>query len=156
MQTETSNTETAAPEIDDERLLALAKHLGEEAADLFDEGNNLYSYGRQEYLVLTDEEADEIALERASETLWAFNTSHLQKYIAALRIGRAAVAFDKMRETLCEDANDLVDALLGDRRDECLKDAISADGRAHYLNTYDGDEAEVTVNGSYYYIFRMD
>jgi hypothetical protein len=71
--------------------------------------------------------------------------------VPALRDDRALAAFDKMRETLCEDANELVQSMVGDRLDELVTDAIGADGRGHFLASYDGDEVE----GGAAYLYRI-
>jgi hypothetical protein len=41
----------------------------------------------------------------------------------------------------CESANDTFLAMIKDK-DSFVRDAISADGRGHFLNTYDGEENE--------------
>ncbi len=40
--------------------------------------------------------------------------------------------------------------------DEFVSQAISADGRGHFLNTYDGNENEQTIEGTTFYIYRMN
>jgi hypothetical protein len=40
--------------------------------------------------------------------------------------------------------------------DSLVEDAISADGRGHFLSSYDGDENEETVNGQTFYIYRTN
>ena len=157
---DTTSPDTA-PVIDDPRILALAAHLeldADDAADITedDDDRHEYSFGRQSYLVLTDEEADDAARESLRETLWAFQSSFLRQYIPALRNGAAAQAFDKMRESLCEDANDLVAAMLGEREAECIDDAIACDGRGHTLAGYDGEEYDAEIDGERFYIYRTN
>ena len=139
------------------RILALMAHLGSDPDDydIFDVAaydETTIEDGRDEYLVLTDTEADTLARERAESDLWAFNTSFLCGYIPALRNNRAADAFAKMQGSLCEDAGDLIAAMLGDNLDRCIDDAVSCDGRAHFLASYDGYEYEAQG----YYIFRVN
>lgn len=140
------------------RAAALAKHLDEEVTTdnklVYDQFS--FTVGTRDYLVLTDEEADERAAESIKETLWAFNPSFLADYIPALHNAKAAAAWTKMVGEICEDATPLVEAMLGDRLDELTEDAIAADGRAHFLNTYDGEEHEVTVNGVRWYVYRTN
>ena len=139
----------------DARLVALKRHLDCDYADLSDDGENRYTGpGRADYLVLTDEEADERTLESLRETAWAFNTAFLARFIPALRNARAAKAWERMAGDLCEDANDLVLALLGDRADEALGDAMSEDGRGHTLASYDGQQNEEEVGGVMFYVYR--
>lgn len=111
-----------------------------------------FEIGNQTWIVATDSEADDLANERTRETLWAFNSSFLSGYISALRSASAVKAFDRMREELCEGANDLVSAMLGDNLDRCVSDAISADGRGHCLAGYDGFEREC----SGFYLYRVN
>lgn len=59
-------TEFAEPR----KLIALMKHLGDnQVSDYTDIGNYQIKYGREEYLVLTDTEADEVALSRTKDLL---------------------------------------------------------------------------------------
>lgn len=89
-----------------------------------------------------DEAADVAARAAILESLWAFRSEFLRDYVPALRDDKARAAFDKMRESLCEDANELVRSMVGERLDELVSDAIGADGRGHFLASYDGDEVE--------------
>lgn len=120
---------------------ALALHLGCDADEISEDNDQLFSHGRREYLVLTDEEADEVCAERIADSLWAFNAGFVLSFIRC-NSARAEAAFGKMQGELCEDANDLVAAMIGDRMPEFVKQAISADGRGHFLSGYDGEEVE--------------
>lgn len=108
--------------------------------------------GREEYLVLTDREATRRALDATRESLWAFNTAFLARYIPCLHNTEAAKAFDTMRGTLCEDAQPLVAGMLGRSLARCVKDAVTEDGRGHVLSGYDGEENEA----GRYYIYRVN
>ena len=55
------------------RKKALTEFTKDDPEDVTGVSNNRFSVGRREYLVLTDEEADEAAKEYIEETLWAFN-----------------------------------------------------------------------------------
>lgn len=131
-----NNTKTSKQE-------ALAKFLDVDS-DLFVESRydeSLFESGSREYLVLTDEEADERAADYIKQSLWAFNPEFIASHTSVDLSKRAIMALAKMQSELCEDANDLVEALISDL-DEFIKDAIGADGRGHFLNTYDGYENE--------------
>ncbi len=54
-----------------------------------------------------------------------------------------------------EGANDTFLNMLDDERG-FVDAAVSADGRGHFLNGYDGSEEEEDVNGSTYYIYRTN
>lgn len=89
-----------------------------------------------------DEAADVAARAAILESLWAFRSEFLASYMPALQNDKARKAFDSMREALCEDANDLVRSMVGDRVDEMVRDAIGCDGRGHFLSPYDGEETD--------------
>jgi len=116
----------------------------------------LFDTGRAEYLVLTDREATRRALDATRESLWAFNTSFLARYVPCLAEPAVARAFDAMRGKLCEDANPLVVGMLGRALAKCVNDAVTEDGRGHVLSGYDGEEHEVKAGRSTFYIYRQN
>ena len=107
-----------------------------------------------DYFVLTDEEADEKAKEYILDSLWAFNASFIA-YHTDLDEEVIQAIHDNGK---CESNNDTIHNLikkLGDL-DDFVSDAISADGRGHFLSSYDGNENEETVNGTTFYIYRQN
>ena len=110
-----------------------------------------------DYIVLTDSEADEKAEEYIKESLWAFNASFLSDVTGFdISIFEAIQSNDK-----CEDNNDAILQLVGDNFKSLIQDAISSDGRGHFLNTYDGNEEEFncfdyTGENDYLFIYRMN
>ena len=107
-----------------------------------------------DYLVLTDEEADEKAKEYILDSLWAFNASFIA-YHTDLDEEVIQAIHDNGK---CESNNDTIHNLikkLGDI-DDFVSDAISADGRGHFMSSYDGNENEETVNGTTFYIYRLN
>ena len=96
-----------------------------------------------EYLVFTEEEADEACAEAVENSLWAFNSDFLQRFLGLPE--EAQEMLRVFQETKCEDANDTIRAMLGDDFDYFVEEAVSADGRAHFLAQYDSEEIEVTV-----------
>jgi hypothetical protein len=128
------------------KIKALAKFLDVEKEDA-----ELY-IERGEYFVLTDDEADEKAYEYIKESLWAFNASFICDMCS---IDRAMVeAIQAMQEKKCESCNDailrMVEGSCG--LDDFVKEAISADGRGHFISQYDGNENE---EGEFF-IYRMN
>ena len=107
------------------------------------------------FLVLTDEEADEKARREIENTVWAFNASFI---IEHSKLPYEAEEMVKAFQERCEGANDTLLALIEDL-DEFVEDAISADGRGHFLSPYDGDENEETVTVGdqmeTFYIYRQ-
>lgn len=148
----------------EDRIEALALHLDDE--DVRDVAKvsswdkcEIEVHGRS-YAVLTDEEADKRAREGVRGLLWACNVSFLRRFIPALENSRAAKAWEKMAGELCEDANPLVEALLGDKVGAAVDTVIREDGRGPTLGAYDGDEEEVRLGSpgawQYFYIYRQN
>jgi hypothetical protein len=137
------------------KMEALTKYLDEEGIELqqgHDENN--FINGREEYLVLTDDEADEMAKEYILDSVWAFNYSFLCSHSEAI----AAIPqkdYEAMAGKLCESFNKAALAMIDDK-DHFVDDAIKADGRGHFLSGYDGEENEVKLNGVYYFIYRTN
>lgn len=111
----------------------------------------------QDYMVLTDSEADEKAEEYIKDSLWVFNASFLSNVTGFdISIFEAIQANDK-----CESNNEAILQLVGDNFDTLVQDAISSDGRGHFLNTYDGNEEEFnckdyTGENEYLFVYRMN
>lgn len=109
-----------------------------------------FDYGRSTYQVLTDKEADKAAGAYIEESLWAFNAQFLA-YETELPIDVFQALQDK-----CEGANDtfrkLIDATCG--IDRIVNEAIAADGRGHFLSSYDGEENEQRAGDEWFYIYR--
>jgi hypothetical protein len=111
---------------------------------------NAFQVGNHEYLVLTDEESDQICELQIKDSLWAFNTEFIARHTLKRLKPGAIKALKKVQEELCEDANDLVECLIHSM-DKFVRDAIRADGRAHFLGTYDGEEIEFKE----YFIYKV-
>lgn len=137
----------------EKRAAALAAHLGCDLGEVesLDYSAPVFEVQGEEWLVLTDSEADTQAREQILDSLWAFNTSFLQSHSEALRDEGAAKAFDAMREKICEGANALVRRLIDDL-DHFVDDAVKSDGRGHFLSSYDGEEVE--CGG--FYLYRVN
>lgn len=143
-----------AARLDYARRAALLAHLGDVNAEIEDIGTsygaNRFAAEGKEFFVYTDGEADDHAHERIAEDVWAFPTSFIMSHVPSLHAleGRAydtaAYALKKLQQELCERANPLLRALIPDL-DTFTKDALAADGRGHFLNTYDGKEHEKIV-----------
>lgn len=112
------------------------EHYGLEIINDTDELEKLGLDGK-EYAIGTDEEADEACEDYILDMVWAFNPSFLSAHIPALSEKQIA----KLQED-CEDANEGLLGLIKDK-DHFVKDAISCDGRGHFLSHYDGEEVEL-------------
>jgi hypothetical protein len=123
---------------DTTRIRALATHLDIDVESVEKFGDNSFKVGREEYLVLTDEEADRAVRNDIRESLWAFRPE-----------AKEMIEFFCAKK--CEDANDTIFALIDDF-DKFVTDAVLADGRGHFLAGYDGEEHEV----DHLFIYRIN
>jgi hypothetical protein len=91
-----------------------------------------------EYAVLFDYEADERAAEYIEESLWAFNAD----FLASMTDFPESI-FTALQPQ-CENANEAILAIVEKTcgMEAFVDAAVSADGRAHFLNTYDDEEDE--------------
>ena len=130
---------------DAEMVRALCAFLDCQPDDLSRErydhyGLAVFSYGREEYAIGTDEEADQACAEYVHDSAWAFNASFvLSECGLPSDLEEAIQTFQSEK---CESANDAIVALIEKTcgMDEFVKAAISADGRGHFLSGYDGNE----------------
>ena len=138
MMTATSKTEV------------LAEHIGGvNSSDLrkenFDHyGLSVYSVNGEEWAIGTDSEADEACKEYVKDTAWAFRSSFICEYCDLPQ--ELAEALEAMQSKKCEGANDSILVLIEKTDgglDGFVEEAVSADGRGHFLSDYDGEECEV-------------
>jgi len=126
----------------------LLKYENEELKDITEireENDGVYlDFGYKSYLIMTDEEAQKKAENYIKDSLWAFNTEFI-KYHCKDDISYKVI---KAIQEQYEDGNEAVLSLIEDI-DEFIEDAISADGRGHFLSSYDGQETELK-NGFVY------
>lgn len=140
---------------ENKRIEALSIYLECEPDDLNESRYNeaIIEYGSSEYLVVTDDEADEKAQEYITESLWAFNASFLSEFT-----GLPSEMFEALQPQ-CESANDAILRTIEQfgTIEDFTQEAISADGRGHFLSSYDGYENDITLNnGEKYYIYRVN
>jgi hypothetical protein len=87
-------------------------------------------------LVLSDSEADEKAAEYIKDTVWAFRPEFL-----AAHSSLDAETIGIIQGAKYEDANAPLLRTISDV-EHFIDDAVSADGRGHFLSGYDGEENE--------------
>jgi len=141
-------SDTTTTPTDEQRIAAYVKWASADADDLVVEGYNDDEVDG--HRVLTDDEADEVAKEYIEQSLWAFNASFLVAYLPD-GVGEEVI---EALQPQCEGANDAIRSMVGDRFDDLVADAIGADGRGHFVSSYDGEEHEVDVDGVTFYIHR--
>lgn len=98
-----------------------------------------------EYLILTDEEADQSAEDYIKDSVWAFNPSFL-----ASHTGIDEEIFEMLQDK-CESSNEVITNSIKDM-EEFIADAIWADGRGHFISSYDGEEEELND----FFIYRIN
>lgn len=114
-----------------------------------------------EYLILSDLEADDRAGEEIKQSLWAFNPDFIVEHCGLdynnVQYTALIQCIGALQEKLCESANDIIKLLISDL-DDFIDDAINADGRGHFLSYYDGVEHEIfdPDTKKYYYIYRIN
>ncbi len=102
-----------------------------------------------DYLVLTDEEADRATKANILDSVWAFRPEFLEAHTIQ---GVDAETIKLIQDNdKCESNNAVILRLIEDV-DHFVDDAIKADGRGHFLSSYDGEEAEAGP----YFIYRVN
>jgi hypothetical protein len=131
----------------DSRIQALAKLLLCDPLDIqplsYDYyGLPIFSAEGGEYAIGTDSEADEAVIAYIKDSIWAFNASLILSMCdlpSELEDG-----IKELQEKKREDANEallaLVEKLCG--LPFFVTYAVMADGRGHFLSSYDGEERE--------------
>ena len=97
-----------------------------------------YSYAGRDYAIGTDAECDEAAQKNIADSAWAFNASFLASFCDL-----PEEVFTALSEK-CESGNDPIVRLIekSGGMEKFAQEAISADGRGHFLSSYDGEENE--------------
>ena len=114
-------------------------------ANITHQDGHYYTFGNQEYMVLTDAEAQDKVTESIKETVWAFTPDFL-----ASHSGIDREVFERLQDS-CETANDAIFKLIKNF-DDLVEDAVCTDGRGHFLSGYDGNENE---QGDFY-LYRIN
>ena len=149
----TENTETY-----NEEQVALAKYLEIEPDDLREGlhdhyGLPVYRYGSKEYAIGFDAECDVAVKNAIKDSLWAFTSDFIANVCG---LPEFQEGLKPMQEKLCEGANDSILALIRKTcgLQEFVDEAVSADGRGHFLSPYDGNEND--SNRGKFFIYRVN
>lgn len=118
------------------------------------ECDEVEEFDNDDYYILTDEEADEKAKQYIEDSLWAFTPSFLASMTDFDEEIFQAIADNGK----CESNNDVIYNTIQKTCgiDDFVSAAISADGRGHFMSSYDGCENEETVNDTTFYIYRLN
>lgn len=136
-----------------QKLIALATFLGCEVEEIsvsrWDDCT--FETPEGEYLVCTDEEADQKAYDYIDDSVWAFTPNFIIGQSSVLDFDDASEKIVKAIAEQCESGNDAMKKLI-DNMDDFVEEAISCDGRGHFLSSYDGEENEQDD----FYIYRTN
>ena len=131
-------------------------------AEWADDPNRLETDYGEEYLILTDEEAEEMARDYIIDMLWSFNADFLMDHMDAVDLLNTSEceafrkSLEKIQGDLCECSNPIISALIGDNIDNLIEDAIETDGIGWFVGCYDGSDDSIEYDGVDYYIFRTE
>ena len=131
---------------------ALAEFLGVEENEVEENSWGTYStINSDEYMVLTDYEANEKVYEEIENSLWAFNAEFI---IEMTRLKSGVKSLRTMQENSCEDCNDFIRAIIDGTcgMNSFVESAIESGGRGTFISYYDGEENE---QGEYF-IYRVN
>ena len=136
-----------------DKWATLAEFLGVDREEIKPDAytKNLFTHDSEEYLVLTDTEADVATRDYILESLWAFNASFILECCNIDASENVVKSLQAMQEKCCENCNDFIQALINGTCgiDDFILKAIDADGRGHFLSSYDSEENE--LNGLFIY-----
>lgn len=137
----------------DKKVEALRKFLGVEGEGQIIEvqRDGLFTCDSGEFQVLTDTEADIAAYDSIKDSVWAFNPAFLEEH----SVDGVSTYAIKILQEKCEDANATLIRLIEDF-DFFVEEAIKADGRGHFLASYDSEEGEANIDGEWFFIYRVN
>lgn len=135
----------------------LAAWLGVEESEITEArfdcwGLTVFEVGSDSYAVGTDEEADAACVSYIEESLWAFKGTFIAEACGLSReLGTVLSSFNAQK---CESANEVMLTLVSKTcgLDSFVQRAIGADGRGHFLASYDGDEIDL---GNGFFAYRI-
>jgi hypothetical protein len=148
-----------------EQINALAAHTGSKPEDIkqSEYDKNIFEANGIEYLICSNMQATQRAGDDIKQSLWAFDTGFIVEHSTpeaiktfCERIGANTyddspfTAIHSYCADVCEGANYLIEKMITDIN-QFIEDAISIDGRGHFLSTYDGIEYNVHEN----YIYQL-
>jgi len=137
------------------RRRLLANHIGCDinAIKESEDKKNLFEFGKSDYLVLTNEEANEEAKLQIRDSIWSFDSSLIMKH---LKIEISAKIIEKVQSAMCPHCTLLLFALINDI-DAFYKDILNEFNRGYFIAFHDSLEF-ITYDfeeNKRYYIYRL-
>jgi len=121
------------------KVEALAQFLECDCDEVTANSDEEFSFGsREEYLVLTEEEADDKARDYILDSVWAFRPEFLAAHCDLEPEDIETIQSNDK----CEGNNKILTKLINDV-EHFVDDAIKCDGRGHFMSSYDDEEHEV-------------
>lgn len=117
-------------------------------------GLKVFSCGHEEWAIGLDSDADDAVKHYILDSIWAFRAGFIASHTKVGATTGMIKAIEAMQQN-CESSNEDIKSLIEDI-DEFIDDAISADGRGQFLNSYDGNESEIRIDGVFYYAYRLN
>lgn len=144
-----------ADKTENEKILIDTLNIDINRIDEVEEDGEYIAYNGIEYLVLTDNEADEAAYESINDSVWAFNTDFIISHSDALDYDNPSRAFIEAIQEQGKGGNEAMKRLINNF-DDFVEEAIRVDGRGRFLSTYDSEELENYYNNQWYFIYRTN
>jgi hypothetical protein len=142
---------------DEDRIAALVAVADYDADDIEPIGHteNAYRAGSEEWLVLTDTEAQTLVEERIWEDVWSFSADFLADLTGLPIAVYLALQPQADSDTAITAIQRLITSTCGRTRfiDKALK---TNHGRGHFLNRYDGNEHEHITDDHDLYLYRTN
>jgi hypothetical protein len=133
------------------RPAALRRLLNKPDAKVKALGDNRFECEGEEYMILTDLEADSKCYDAVTDSLWSFRPSFILDHVSGVdNTVELQNALADMQDRLCDNSNALIKVMIDDLYD-FVNDAVAADGRGHFLAFYDCIEHQ---EGEYF-IYRV-
>ena len=126
-------------------------------SDIRESGNHygleVYETPSGEFAVGTSDAADDAVRESIESSVWSFSTEFLSNFTDLPEEMFSAV------QDQCEGANDAIlkciEMVEGGIK-AFAELAVSCDGRGHFLSSYDDEELEQYVNGTWFNMYRVN
>lgn len=124
---------------------------------------------KEEWVVGDYDKVYEIASEKITDTLWTFNVAFIVDFLQEEGIvpndnatfNALKKSLELIQKDIYEDANSVIEALIGSHLDEFISKAIDTDGLGHFLSNYDSElhetrDIEGLNSGWGLYCFRIN
>ena len=109
-------------------------------------------FSQNTHLILSNAQAQKACKEYVKESVWAFNSNFLAQ---VTKLNKSL--FDAIKDNnKCEDNNETILKLVNkfSSLNKITQEAISSDGRGHFLASYDGHETEIMIGKKVFFVYK--